>query len=463
ELLNRNLQTLQQLSEVTDESIHAADLLHILFYMPIRHLHEYARVLLKLATCFEVVSKEYYKLQEVSCQCEALGQYLKKKRKEAEYTYSFWKTFPGKMTDSLRKPERRLICESSNRGLTLQHAGRFSINWFILFNDALVHAQFSTHHIFPLVTLWVEPHFEENGNLNALKITTAEEQFILTAASPLEKAVDHALSGAQEYMNPGLGSPMRSEPPISRTASYTFYKDPRLKEATYEGRWLSGKPHGKGVLQWPDGRMYTGDFRNGLEDGYGEYIIPNKTLKKNDHYQGHWKEGKMHGHGIYKYATGEVYEGCFQDNMRHGHGLLRSGKLTSSCPSMFIGQWARDRKMGYGVFDDITRGEKYMGMWLDDVRHGNGVVVTQFGLYYEGAFSNNKMVGYGILLSEDDTSFEGEFSDDWILNGKGVLTMQNDDYFEGTFSGEWGAGIKVAGTYFKPNLYENDREKSRVL
>lgn len=55
------------------------------------------------------------------------------------------------------------------------------------------------------------------------------------------------------------------------------------------------------------------------------------------------------------YATGEVYEGCFQDNMRHGHGLLRSGKLTSSSPSMFIGQWIMDKKCGYGVFDDITR------------------------------------------------------------------------------------------------------------
>ncbi|XP_051872170.1 alsin isoform X3 [Pristis pectinata] len=483
ELFSKNLQTLQRLSEVTDENVAAADLLHILFYIPIRHLHEYARMLLKLATCFEVASKEYHKLQEVSCQCEALGLHLKKKQKEAEYTYSFWKTFPGKMTgfltrhiptlsDSLRKPERRLICESSNRGLTLQHAGRFSINWFILFNDALVHAQFSTHHIFPLTTLWIESQFEEISNPNALKITSPEEQFILTAASPQEKtkwlrainqAVDQALSGVSDNMALGLGGVMRVEPPISRTASYTFYKDPRLKEATYEGRWLAGKPHGKGVLRWPDGRSYSGDFKNGLEDGYGELIVPCKALKKNDHYQGHWKEGKMHGHGIYKYATGEVYEGSFQDNMRHGHGLLRSGKLTSSCPSMFIGQWAQDKKMGYGVFDDITRGEKYMGMWLDDARHGNGVVVTQFGLYYEGAFSNNKMAGNGILLSEDDTSFEGEFSDDWILNGKGVLTMANGDYFEGTFSGEWGAGIKVAGMYFKPNLYDADREKARVL
>lgn len=33
-----------------------------------------------------------------------------------------------------------------------------------------------------------------------------------------------------------------------------------------------------------------------------------------------------------------------------------------------------------------------MGVWQDDQKQGNGVIVTQFGLYYEGAFSNNKMM-----------------------------------------------------------------------
>lgn len=99
------------------------------------------------------------------------------------------------------------------------------------------------------------------------------------------------------------------------------------------------------------------------------------------------------------------------------------------------------------------RGEKYMGLWQDDQKQGNGVIVTQFGLYYEGAFSNNKMMvrpkhklllnfsvtrryffcyllsflslphtqGTGVLLSEDDTTFEGDFSEDWTLNGKVIL------------------------------------------
>ncbi|XP_074196238.1 alsin isoform X3 [Rhinolophus sinicus] len=472
DFLNKNQELLQDLSEVTEENTQLVEILNTLFFLPTRRLHNYAKVLLKLATCFEVTSPEYQKLQDSSSCYESLALHLGRKRKEAEYTLGFWKTFPGKMTDSLRKPERRLLCESSNRALSLQHAGRFSVNWFILFNDALVHAQFSTHHVFPLATLWAEPLSEEAGAVNGLKITTPEEQFTLISSTPQEKtkwlraisqAVDQALRGMSDLPPYGSGSIQRQEPPISRSAKYTFYKDPRLKDATYDGRWFSGKPHGRGVLKWPDGKMYSGMFRNGLEDGYGEYRIPNKALNKEDHYVGHWKEGKMCGQGVYSYASGEVFEGCFQDNMRHGHGLLRSGKLTSSSPSMFIGQWVMDKKAGYGVFDDITRGEKYMGMWQDDVCQGNGVVVTQFGLYYEGNFHLNKMMGNGVLLSEDDTIYEGEFSDDWTLSGKGTLTMPNGDYIEGCFSGEWGSGIKITGTYFKPSLYESDKDRPKVF
>lgn len=46
----------------------------------------------------------------------------------------------------------------------------------------------------------------------------------------------------------------------------------------------------------------------------------------------------------------------------------------------------------------LCRGEKYMGMWQDDVCQGNGVVVTQFGLYYEGNFHLNKMTVSGFFI-----------------------------------------------------------------
>lgn len=45
-----------------------------------------------------------------------------------------------------------------------------------------------------------------------------------------------------------------------------------------------------------------------------------------------------------------------------------------------------------------------MGLWLEEQRHGNAVVVTQSGVYYEGIFRDNKMsvsllIMFPILIS----------------------------------------------------------------
>ncbi|XP_067299640.1 alsin [Pseudorasbora parva] len=478
ELFGKKLELIQSMLESKEKNPSPCDLLVNLFYMPLQHLHGYNRLLLKLANCFEVNTEEYQWIQNGCSKYEDLARLVSKQRKNAELTFNFWKNFKGKNSESLRKPSRRLVCESSNKALTLQNAGRFSASWFILFNDVLVHAQgtipskklFSSHYIYPLATLWVEPISDESVGLLALKLTTPEDSFVVLASSPLEKgkwlrAINQAI---EDVLAAGLNrrtlvsrSSQNGDPPVSRTSTHTFSKEGRLKDASYEGRWLSGKPHGKGILKWPDGTVYCGTFKNGMEDGFGDYMMPNATFNKFERYQGHWKEGKMHGFGTYWHASGEVYEGSFRDNLRHGHGMLRSGKLAfPSSSSVFVGQWVQGKRAGYGVCDDFSRGEKYMGIWLDDQRHGDGVVITQFGLYYEGNFSNNKMMGNGTLLCDDDTVFEGEFSEDWTLCGKGVLFMPNGDSLDGVFDGHWGSGLRVAGTFTKP--FETLRRESKM-
>ncbi|XP_042350663.1 alsin-like [Plectropomus leopardus] len=473
ECLGNQQTTLAQLC-VSDQSVSGDVDLVSLLYRPLQQLHQYSRVLLKLASCYDVLTTEYQSLHQGCGQYDSLSMSLLRRKKEAETTFLFWKTHSGKTTEVLRLPQRRVVCESSNRSLTLQNAGRFSNHWFILFNDTLVHTQgaipsqnlFSTHHIYPLSCLWVKPVTDDSSGLYAIKITCPEESFTLVASTPQEKnkwlrslnqAVDQVLGGAGQGSSPGVTA-------MSRTASYTFIGDGRFKDAQYTGGWLAGRVHGRGTMKWPDGRTYSGSFKNGQEDGYGECIIPDKVLNKPDIYQGHWRDGKIHGFGKYKYASGEVYEGCFCDGQRHGYGMLSSGKLTKKSSSVFIGQWVHGKKTGYGVYDDITRGEKYMGLWLDEQRHGNAVVVTQCGVYYEGTFRDNKMCGPGLLVSDDDTAFHGEFSDDWTINGKGVLSLANGDCLEGLFSGEWTAGLKVVGTYIKPAADEPvNRERNTLL
>ena len=36
-------------------------------------------------------------------------------------------------------------------------------------------------------------------------------------------------------------------------------------------------------------------------------------------------------------------------------------------------------------------GQRYIGLWQDDCRHGNGIIVTLDGMYFEGQFVQNKM------------------------------------------------------------------------
>uniref|UniRef100_A0A667WYP8 Alsin Rho guanine nucleotide exchange factor ALS2 n=1 Tax=Myripristis murdjan TaxID=586833 RepID=A0A667WYP8_9TELE len=397
--------SLSQLLGDSDGVVADVDLVQ-LFYRPLQQLHQYSRLLLKLATCYDVVSAEYLSLHHGFSQYESLSVSLWRRKKEAETTFLFWKTHSGKTTEVLRLPERRVVCESSDRSLTLQNAGRFSNHWFILFNDALVHTQFSSHHVYPLSCLWVKPVTENSSGL-LFSLSVCQNKWLRS----LNQAVDQSLGGAGQGSSPGATA-------VTRTASYTFTAEGRFKDAQYTGGWLAGRVHGRGTMKWPDGRSYSGNFKNGLEDGYAECVMPNKLLSKSDCYQGQWRDGKIHGFGTFRYASGEVYEGCFHDGQRHGYGMLSSGRLTRTSSSVFIGQWVHDRKTGYGVYDDITRGEKYMGLWQDDQRQGNAVVVTQFGLYYEGTFRDNRMTGPGLLLADDDTVFHGEFCEDWSVSGK---------------------------------------------
>ncbi|XP_041662617.1 stress-associated endoplasmic reticulum protein 2 isoform X3 [Cheilinus undulatus] len=472
ECLGSQQTILAQLCE-SDQSVSGDVDLVSLLYWPLQQLHHYSRVLLKLAACYDVLTTEYQSLHQGCSQYESLSLSLIRRKNEAEATFLFWKTHPGKITEVLRLPKRRVVCESSNRSLTLQNSGRFSNHWFMLFNDALVHTQgaissqslFSTHHVYPLACLWVKPVTEESSAHYAIKITCPEESFTLVASTPQEKnkwlrslnqAVDQVLGGGSQGSSPGLTA-------MSRTAFYVFSGEGRFKDAQYTGSWLAGRVHGRGTMKWPDGRVYHGNFKNGQECGFGLCFIPNKTLNKPDIYQGNWRDGKIHGFGKYKYASGEVYEGCFFEGQRHGYGMLSSGKLDKKSSGVFIGHWVHDKKTGYGVYDDITRGEKYMGLWLEEQRHGNAVVVTQCGVYFEGIFRDNKMSGPGLLVSDDDTALHGEFSDDWIVNGKGVMSLANGDSLEGMFSGEWTTGLKVMGTYTKSATEEPENKERNGL
>ncbi|XP_033101416.1 alsin-like [Anneissia japonica] len=459
-------------------------MLRNLFKRPVDRILVYSDILHRLSQLYSPKSQECMLLRDTTALWDNLSKDVKKHQEIAEETRTFWESCPPKLQENIKNADRRVIRDSRKNSLQLVNASRLSVHWFLLFSDVFVHVQTFvvcigkktqsiSHYIYPLNLVWAEPVQDSQQSRNTIRLVMAEETLLLSTTTPEEKsewlwcindAIDAALSSRQlvdrsdsaTSLSP-VSNGQRVPPKLHRNGSYKFVSHPKFKDATYEGAWCLGKPHGRGKLTWPDGRFYHGNFLHGVQHGYGISSIPSADGKSvNEKFEGQWLEGKRQVFGTLRYHNGDVYIGSFLDNMRHGHGILEC----KSPSSLYIGEWQKDKKQGYGAMEDSQRGEKYMGGWQDGYRHGRGFVITLEGLYYEGNFTQNKLTGVGLLATEDGTCYEGELSTGPTLNGKGTLTLPNGDFITGSFTGLWGDGVKVNGVFSKAS---DDYDVSRKL
>ncbi|NIG60160.1 ALS2 C-terminal-like protein [Pontoporia blainvillei] len=352
-----------------------------------------------------------------------LQSFMRQELDQAMATQALWHTLSSRLRDVLCTPAHRLLQDSQDIPVTVTPLRAERV---LLFDDALVLLQGHSVHTFDLKLVWVEPG--QDGCM--FHLLTPEEEFSLCSKDPqgrvawqwkVTQAVCQTLRGKKDF--PVLGAGLEpSGPPTCRCGAYTFRAEGRFSQATYEGEWYGGRPHGN----------------------FGIRLVPQASEDKFDCYKCHWREGSMCGYGICEYSTSEVYKGYFQEGLRHGFGVLESTPQTPQ-PCRYTGHWERGQRSGYGIQDDGDRGERYIGMWQADQRHGPGVVVTQAGVCYQGTFQADKMVGPGILLSEDDSLYEGTFTRDLTLVGKGKVTFPNGFTLEGSFGSGAGRGLHTQG------------------
>ncbi|XP_076647419.1 amyotrophic lateral sclerosis 2 [Halictus rubicundus] len=421
---------------------------------PLHNLNRYKNMIHNLMMCNDA-RMGVERFQDALIKWEQICEEQEKQQKEAEATKLFWNS-SGKLGELLRSPNRRLIRESRSHPIAMANSRYFSTHWFALLTDIFIHVTGTTHTIYPLKTLWVSILADSEALQNAILVKAPEDTFVLYTETPCER--NEWLHSLRYAIKCNLQRVIGHEPPVTRSGSYVFIKHSLYKQAKYTGRWLLGKPHGFGKLEWNDGRVYTGQFHKGVFHGTGKMEIPSHGT-----YEGQWKDGQQTGYGTLKYSNGDFYEGYFKDGVPHGHGIKKEGYFMACVASVYIGEWDNGVKQGYGIMDDIVTGEKYLGSWNNDMKHGPGLIVTLDGIYYEGVFTQDVLTGHGVMVFEDGTHYEGEFKSAGIFCGKGTLTFQTGERLEGNMNGVWNESVKVVATLHLNDNRENVQTNSKPM
>jgi hypothetical protein len=98
--------------------------------------------------------------------------------------------------------------------------------------------------------------------------------------------------------------------------------------AYYEGGVSNGKLHGSGILKTP-GYTYEGDFAENQLHGKGDIVFEQEMLKiktiNNElfvlRYEGEFKHNMLDGTGVVQFVNGDIYAGVFKEN-KFVHGTF---------------------------------------------------------------------------------------------------------------------------------------------
>ncbi len=185
--------------------------------------------------------------------------------------------------------------------------------------------------------------------------------------------------------------------------------------SVYEGEFVDNKKNGEGIWTKSDGTAVTENWI------YGKKV---ETLTLEDGtYTGGVTDGKPDGQGKMEYTNGQVYEGEWKNGVRSGQG-----RCTWPDGGYYDGEWANDKWNGQGT--NYIGGSKdvsfYVGGFVDGERDGHGIYTWPSGDSVETEWVNGVKNGKGTYTWSGGTVATGEYVDDeW--DGEWTIT-----YADGT-------------------------------
>ncbi|MFC1669200.1 MORN repeat-containing protein [Spirochaetota bacterium] len=199
---------------------------------------------------------------------------------------------------------------------------------------------------------------------------------------------------------------------------------------------------GEGVFVYSDGiSRYTGRWKNGKRNGPGNfkgkysYLNPgHKGEDFNVEFKGNWKEGKRYGQGTFIALDGKLkgtkYIGLYENNVAHGNGIYYypGGRV------QYSGGFKMGKYHGSGTAN-YRSGNVYKGQFKEGKRHGMGHYNFRNGDRYVGQLENGKFNGKGRYDSKRrGFYYVGRFKNG-RYNGKGIIYYKNGNKYDGHFKG----------------------------
>jgi hypothetical protein len=134
--------------------------------------------------------------------------------------------------------------------------------------------------------------------------------------------------------------------PVNGSGKFKFL------DGEYDGEWRGGERHGHGIFRFDDGVVYEGEWSNDERTGSGKEVDVHGAI-----YEGEWSRGFRHGRGLHTYAVdgkktqpgrdyswnaGDKFDGAWKDHKRHG-----ACTYTFFNGETFNCTWTEDRCSGF--------------------------------------------------------------------------------------------------------------------
>lgn len=194
----------------------------------------------------------------------------------------------------------------------------------------------------------------------------------------------------------------------------------------YIGNVISGKYSDYAVLI-KDEDVYVGYFYDGKPSGNLSLFRSGKLF-----YNGNWSQGVFEGEGTLYGKDGSVKSGIWEKGT-----LISANVEINTDVGRYSGMVVNSKPNGFGhlVYEN---GTEYEGDWKNGVWEGVGQYVSyQDTIVSE--WKNGKANGNTIIVS-DEYQYEGEFVDD-LPNGNGSLYCFGSDA-QYVYAGEWNNGLR---------------------